>query len=187
MAARSCTITPVHTVLSILLIYSFNKHFLHAPQCVPQCAQGCAELCWNDKGELDKKVTDLKVLITRYSYIAVKHMCVCVCVCVRVCVHVCVLVTPSCPTVCYPVDYNPPGSSVRGVLQARILEWIPISFSRGSSQPRDQTWMSCMQADSLCLSQQGRFLMSDAQLLSTHRVILALLLCARYCSFRVRW
>ena len=40
---------------------------------------------------------------------------------------------------CNPMDYSPPGSSVHGILQARILEWVPISFSRGSSQPRDQT------------------------------------------------
>ena len=37
-----------------------------------------------------------------------------------------------------------PGSSVRGTLQARILEWVAISFSRGSSQPRDRTQVSCI-------------------------------------------
>ena len=45
-------------------------------------------------------------------------------------------VTQSCLTLCDPVDCSPPGSSVRGILQARILEWVAISFSRGSSQPR---------------------------------------------------
>ena len=40
---------------------------------------------------------------------------------------------------CDPIDCNPPGSSVRGIFQARILEWVAISFSRGSSQPRDRT------------------------------------------------
>ena len=39
---------------------------------------------------------------------------------------------------------SPPGSSVHGVLQARILKWVAISFSRGSSQPRDGTWVSCV-------------------------------------------
>ena len=48
-----------------------------------------------------------------------------------------VLVTQLCPTVCDPVDYSPPGSSVHGTLQARILEWVAIAFSRGSSRPRD--------------------------------------------------
>ena len=53
-----------------------------------------------------------------------------------------VLVTQSCLTLCNSIDYSPPGSSVHGVLQARILEWVAISFSRGSSQPRDRTWVS---------------------------------------------
>ena len=47
-----------------------------------------------------------------------------------------------CPTFCYPVEYSPPGSSICGIFQARILEWIAIFFSRGSSQPRDQTLIS---------------------------------------------
>ena len=51
-------------------------------------------------------------------------------------------VTQSCPTLCNPVDCNLLGFSVHGILQARILEWIAISFSRGSSQPRDRTWIS---------------------------------------------
>ena len=49
------------------------------------------------------------------------------------------LVTMLCPTLCEPVDCSPPGSSVRGILQATILEWVAISFSRGSSWSRDQT------------------------------------------------
>ena len=48
-----------------------------------------------------------------------------------------VLVAQSCPTRCDPMDCGPPGSSVHGILQARILEWIAIPFSRGSSRPRD--------------------------------------------------
>ena len=44
----------------------------------------------------------------------------------------------------WPMDCSPPGSSVHGILQARILEWVAISFSRGSSQHRDQTWVSCI-------------------------------------------
>ena len=43
-----------------------------------------------------------------------------------------------------PVDCSPPGSAVPGILQARILEWVPISPSRGSSRPRDQTHVSCI-------------------------------------------
>ena len=48
------------------------------------------------------------------------------------------LVIQLCPILCNPIGYSPPGSSVRGILQARILVWIAISFSRGSSWPRDQ-------------------------------------------------
>ena len=48
----------------------------------------------------------------------------------------------SCPTLCDPVDCSLPGSSIHGVLQARILEWVAISFCRGSSRPRDQIWVS---------------------------------------------
>ena len=49
------------------------------------------------------------------------------------------LVTQSCPTLCNPMDYSPLGISVHGMLQARILQWVAIPFSRGSSAPRDQT------------------------------------------------
>ena len=49
----------------------------------------------------------------------------------------------SCTTLCDPVDCSPPGSSFHGILQARILEWVAISFSRGSSRPRDRTQVSC--------------------------------------------
>ena len=58
---------------------------------------------------------------------------VCVCVCVCACVCVCVLVTQSCPTLCNTMDCSPPGSSVHRISQAKILEWVAISFSRGSS------------------------------------------------------
>ena len=49
----------------------------------------------------------------------------------------------SCPTLCDPMDCSPPGSSVHGILQARILEQVAMPSSRGSSQPRDQTQVSC--------------------------------------------
>ena len=55
-------------------------------------------------------------------------MCVHVSMCVSECV--CVLVTQSCPTLWDPIDYSLPGSSVHGISQARILEWVAISFSR---------------------------------------------------------
>ena len=53
-----------------------------------------------------------------------------------------VLVAQLCPTVCDPMDCSPPGSTVHGILQARILERIAMPSSRGSSGPRDWTWIS---------------------------------------------
>ena len=53
-------------------------------------------------------------------------------------------VVQSHPTLCDPVVCSSPGSSVHGILQATILEWVAISFSRGSSQPRDWTRISCI-------------------------------------------
>ena len=52
------------------------------------------------------------------------------------------LVGQSCPTLCDPMDWSPPGSSVHEILQARILEWVAMPSSRGSSQPRDGTQVS---------------------------------------------
>ena len=54
------------------------------------------------------------------------------------------LVSQSCPTLCNLVDCSPPGSSVPGIFQAWILEWVSFSSSWGSSQPRDQTHVSCV-------------------------------------------
>ena len=51
-------------------------------------------------------------------------------------------VVQSRPTLCNPVDCSPPGSSIHGIFQARILEWVAISFSRESYQPRDRTQLS---------------------------------------------
>ena len=55
-----------------------------------------------------------------------------------------VLVTQSCPVLCEPMDCSSPGSSVHGILQARILEWVIISFSRGSSQLRAWNYISTL-------------------------------------------
>ena len=61
----------------------------------------------------------------------------------------------SCPTLCDSMDDSPLGSSVHGTPKARILEWVAISFSRGSSCPRDRTWVSCF-------SQFNRSVVSDS-------------------------
>ena len=53
-----------------------------------------------------------------------------------------VLVAQSCPALCNPMDCNPPGSSVHGILQTRMLEWVTISSYRGFSQSRDRLQIS---------------------------------------------
>ena len=53
-----------------------------------------------------------------------------------------VLVAQSCPTLCIPLDCSPPSSSVNGILQLRILEWVAISFFKGASWPRGWTRIS---------------------------------------------
>ena len=69
------------------------------------------------------------------------------------------LVVKSRPTLWDSMDCSTPGSSVHGIFQARILEWVAISFSRGSSWPRDRTCGSgrifCLQVDSLLLNHWG--------------------------------
>ena len=84
-------------------------------------------------------------------------------------------VAQSCPTLCDPMDCSPPGSSVHGIFQARVLEWVAIAFSRGPSGPRDRAPVSCITGrhftvrapgkplSSLCiLSAQGKDLKTQA-------------------------
>ena len=56
--------------------------------------------------------------------------------------HVCAKLLQSCLTLCDSTDCSPPGFSVHRILQARILEWVAVSFSRGSSQPGDWSYVS---------------------------------------------
>ena len=65
------------------------------------------------------------------------------------------LVAQSRPTLCDPMDCSPPGSSVHGILQARILEWVTTSFSRGTSQPMSWSQSPARQADSLSSETPG--------------------------------
>ena len=65
-----------------------------------------------------------------------RQKCVCCCCCF--------LVSKSCPTYCNPMGCSPPGSSVHGTFQAKILEWVATSSSRGSARPRDWTHVSCI-------------------------------------------
>ena len=67
-----------------------------------------------------------------------------------------------CPTLCKPMDCSPPGSSVHGISQARLLKWVAISFSRGSSQSRDRPQVS---------STAGRFFSVSATSVAQARVL----------------
>ena len=74
-------------------------------------------------------------------------MCVCVCVCVCHLYHlsiVCAQLLSRDWLFCDPMDCSPPGSSVHGIFQARILEQVAISSFRGLSQPRDRSCVSCV-------------------------------------------
>jgi len=68
-----------------------------------------------------------------------------------------VLVTPVCPTLCDPVDCSPPGSSVHGILQARILEWVAMSFSNDLPNSGIKPRSPALQTDSLPLSPLGSY------------------------------
>ena len=82
------------------------------------------------------------LLYSKVTVIIYIHMYVCVCVCVCVCA--CAKSLQLCLTLSDSVDCSPPGFFVHGISQARILEWVAIPFSRGSSWPRDRTQVSCI-------------------------------------------
>ena len=97
-----------------------------------QCLHGCGrnsyqKLIWTFKNLLEYSCFTLPCYFLQSESAAHIHYC---------------LVTKPCPTLCDPMDCSLPGSSVHGISQARILEWVAISFSRGSSQLRYQTCIS---------------------------------------------
>ena len=83
------------------------------------------------------------------------------------------VVTRSCPTLCNPVDCSPPGSSVHGASQARIAEWVAISFSRVSSWPRDQTQICIAGRLFTTWANQGSPVISTLMLLLIWQQVLA--------------
>ena len=62
-----------------------------------------------------------------------------------------VFIVQSCLTLCDPPDCSPPGSPVHGILQARILEWVAMPSSRGSSRPKDGAQASCIAGRCFCI------------------------------------
>ena len=75
------------------------------------------------------------------------------------------LVAQLCPTLCDLMDCILSGSSVHGILQARILQWVAIPFYRGSSWPSDRTWILALQIDSLPSEPPGRPLQQSTSIL----------------------
>ena len=106
--------------------FSQSFFFLFIPLCV------AATTCLTGVPRKNTKCSEYRVLITCQVFDLIVPFYL-----------VYVSVTQSCPTLQHP-DSSPPGSSVHGIFQARILEWVAISFSRGSSQPRGQTSISCV-------------------------------------------
>ena len=105
-----------------------------ASYCVFHLADSCVTL----HGACMFTCGDTKAL---FLYSAVESVLLNVCVCVCVCVSVCLCVwsvAHSCPALCDLTDCRPAGSSVHGISQARVLEWVATSSSRSSSRPRDQ-------------------------------------------------
>ena len=136
----SSAIVRNNTERSRLLFSSFSPLVsLAEPKCRNDCIQG------TDIG-LDTSAPPESRLTTCANI----HTCMCVCV------WACAQSHQSCPTVCNSTDCSPPGSSVHGISQARILEWVAIPYSRGSSHPRGRastSWVSCIgRPDSLPLS-----------------------------------
>ena len=82
----------------------------------------------------------------------------------------CVSVTQSGLTLCDPMDCSPPSSSVPGILQARILGWVAIFFSKGFSRPRDQTRVSCIAGRCFTLSVSANHLLNSEWVLGTDRI-----------------
>ena len=158
-----------HSILPVAL-WDGNLHCLHfigLKHCVVLCVLGCVQLCnptdCSPSGSSVHGILQARILegvATAYSrgsswprdWIGVlaspalagrffttepsgkpKHSA-----------HTHTEVAQSCPTLCDPMDCSPPGSSVHGIFQAWILEWVAVSFSRGSSWPRDRTRVSCI-------------------------------------------
>jgi len=113
-------------------------------------------LCNNENKSIKNVFVSMYLFVYLYTYLCICHLSLSIflpgCVSAKT--------LQSSPTLCGPMDCSQPGSSVRGILQARILEWIAMPSSRGSSRPKDGIWASlCLlhwQQDSLPLLPPGK-------------------------------
>ena len=99
---------------------------------------GVCSFHWNSQ---PRKMTFQRLWLQTGTELGVKKCCPLVGI---ICNYNLTAGAQSCPTLCDPMEGSVPGSAVRGIFQARILEWAAISFSRGYSQPRDQIRVSCI-------------------------------------------
>ena len=83
------------------------------------------------------EICKMELYIDFYIFLNNKYMCINILIHIYIYTHI--RIAQPCPTLCNPMDCSLPGSSVHGIFQARILERIAISYSRESSQPKDQT------------------------------------------------
>ena len=82
------------------------------------------------------------------------------------------LVAQSCPTLCDPIGYSPPGSSVHGVLQARVLEWVAIPFSRDLPDLGIESQSPALEADSLLSEPPGNLVLNGILITSLKGILL---------------
>ena len=123
-------------MLGVFFFFNFYWSIVALQCCVGfYCAAKCISYTYT---YISSFLAEFPVLYSKFSLV-IYFIFVCVCVCVRACTHV---LTQSLLTLCDSMDCIMHGSSVYGLLQARILEWFAISFSRGSSLPRDHTLVS---------------------------------------------
>ena len=118
-----------------LLLSVYPLHKQKSPFCLSKVKH--FRQAWAKKEGMGRCLCCLSVNVSKNPWVYVSNVC-------ESMTGVCVLVAQLCPTLCDHMDWSPPGFSVHGILQAKILEWVAIPFFWVSSWPRDQTWISCI-------------------------------------------
>ena len=163
--------------LEISLYFIFCcKRLASCPQILIEKLNLCQKRYWYEPDVLYLELLRVIWLLLFKYYLSncLKFLLVYQC---QLCLSMCFVL--SCVQLCDPMDCNLPGSSVDGIYQARILEWIPISFSQGSSQPRDWTRVSYVS----CIA--GRFLSLQSSTCWAIRKALYMFVCC-CCSLPIK-